>query len=210
MNILLTGFEPFGGHRQNASWELVRRWADRGCHVLQVPVAYALARDTVLEAITRVRPEVVIMFGQAQGAHAVRIERLAHNLQNTTRPDNLGCVRQDVPIAPEGPATYRSTLPVSALLQAITAAGITVEASTDPGRYVCNCLFYGVMHALAGHRRPPLAGFVHVPLLPEQALDCPGAPAMPLPELDAAVAAMLAALVALPSVHPRLPPANEA
>ena len=42
------------------------------------------------------------------------------------------------------------------------AASITVRESTDPGRYVCNNVFYGTMRAI-----PPetVAGFVHLPRL---------------------------------------------
>ena len=47
------------------------------------------------------------------------------------------------------------------------AAGIPAEVSQTAGTYVCNHLFYGLMHAL---RRQPgtRGGFVHVPYEPAQ------------------------------------------
>ena len=43
---------------------------------------------------------------------------------------------------------------------------------------MCNHVFYGLQHALAGTR--VRSGFVHVPYLPEQAEAWPGAPSLPL------------------------------
>jgi pyroglutamyl-peptidase len=78
-----------------------------------------------------------------------------------------------------GPVGYFSTLPIKAMLQALLDAGVRAEVSQTAGTFVCNHLFYGLMHELA---RPPWqdvrGGFVHVPWLPGQ-----GQPSMPLAEL---------------------------
>jgi pyroglutamyl-peptidase len=61
-------------------------------------------------------------------------------------------------------------------------AGITAEVSQTAGTFVCNHVFYGLMHELA--TRPALrgtrGGFIHVPWLPKQ-----GQPSMRLEELVA-------------------------
>ena len=49
------------------------------------------------------------------------------------------------------------------------------------GAFVCNHVFYGLMHLSAGLARPLRCGFLHVPCLPEQAM--PGAPFMPLDDI---------------------------
>jgi pyroglutamyl-peptidase len=66
------------------------------------------------------------------------------------------------------PAAYFSTLPIKAMAAALQRAGIPAEVSQTAGTFVCNHVFYGLMHAL--RRRPGVrGGFVHVPMLPEQA-----------------------------------------
>jgi pyroglutamyl-peptidase len=74
------------------------------------------------------------------------------------------------------------------MLQAIRDAGIAAELSNSAGTFVCNHVFYALMHALASKRSLRLVrgGFVHVPWLPEQ-----GEPSMPL---EAMVRGLSAAL----------------
>ena len=56
-------------------------------------------------------------------------------------------------------------------------AGIPAEVSQTAGTFVCNHVFYGLMHRLATGRglKGTRGGFIHVPMLPEQ-----GAPSLPL------------------------------
>jgi pyroglutamyl-peptidase len=56
-------------------------------------------------------------------------------------------------------------------------AGFPVEISQTAGTYVCNHVFYGLMHALRKHRKVR-AGFIHIPCSPEQAAitNVPGLP----------------------------------
>ena len=60
---------------------------------------------------------------------------------------------------------------------AIRGAGIPAEVSQTAGTFVCNHVFYGLMHRLATARgmRRTRGGFIHVPMLPEQ-----GTPSLPL------------------------------
>jgi pyroglutamyl-peptidase len=73
----------------------------------------------------------------------------------------------DVPVVPDGPAAYFTTLPVKACVAAIRAAGVPASVSHTAGTYVCNQVFYGLMHLLS--TMPDVrGGFVHVPYSPEQ------------------------------------------
>jgi pyroglutamyl-peptidase len=56
--------------------------------------------------------------------------------------------------------------------------------SSTAGHFFCNHVFYALMHSLAksAPRGAVLAGFVHVPYLPDQALTN-GMPSMPLDEI---------------------------
>ena len=74
----------------------------------------------------------------------------------------------DVPVVPDGPAAYFTTLPVKACVAAIRAAGVPASVSHTAGTYVCNQVFYGLMHLLATEFPGTRGGFVHVPFSPEQ------------------------------------------
>lgn len=68
----------------------------------------------------------------------------------------------DVPVVPGAPVGHWSTLPLKASLVAAREAGVPVEVSGTAGTYVCNDVFYALMHhwgSVPGRR----AGFVHVP-----------------------------------------------
>ena len=82
-------------------------------------------------------------------------------------------------------------MPVDGLVAALHAQGIPASASRDAGGYLCNHIFYVLMRVLEQERPQARGGFVHVPLLPEQALD-KAAPSMPLETLVAAATTMLA------------------
>ena len=68
------------------------------------------------------------------------------------------------------------------------AAGVPAMVSQTAGTFVCNHVFYGLMHVLA-QRQPqssaPRGGFIHIPYLPEQAARHPGAPSLALETLIA-------------------------
>lgn len=183
--VLLTGFEPFGGENTNASGRLVaaldgRVIAGRRVIGLVLPVVFGSAAARLLEAIARHRPALVVCAGQAAGRAAVSLERVALNLSDSTQPDNAGVLLVDAPVVPGGPAAYWSTLPLRPVLDALRARGLPAELSLSAGSYVCNHVFYSLMHAL---RDTPgtRGGFVHVPVLPEQS-SRPGV-AAPFPSL---------------------------
>ena len=121
--------------------------------------------------------------GQAGGRTEISIERVAINVDDARIPDNLG--RQPIDAADrqaDGPAAYFSTLPIKAIARDVRAAGIAAAVSNSAGTFVCNHVFYALMHRLA--TTPALAhargGFVHVPYTPEQVAGKAGVPSMPL------------------------------
>ena len=86
-----------------------------------------------------------------------------------------------------GPAAYFATLPIKAAVAALREAGLPAIVSNTAGTFVCNHVFYGLMH-LAATRRPGLrGGFLHVPYLPSQAArhatSLGGAPSMALEDI---------------------------
>jgi pyroglutamyl-peptidase len=158
-----------------------------------LPVAYARAAEELRRALDTTRPDLVVCFGQADGRTGISIELFAHNLDGAEYADNDGATSVAV-IDPEGPVAYRTGLPADEIVAALRAEGIPAAASRDAGGFLCNHVFYVLMREL--ERRPGTrGGFVHVPLLPEQALDKPAA-TMPLETLVRAARVIVATCAA--------------
>ncbi len=177
--VLLTGFEPFNGVAINPSWEAVRAldgWSGPGFAVVarQLPCVFGTALDVLRESIAGVKPDIVIAVGQAGGRSEISLERVAINVDDASIRDNAGNQPVDTPVAADGPAAYFTTLPVKAIVKALRLRGFPSGVSQTAGTFVCNHVFYGLMHHAVG--QPLKAGLIHVPFLPEQAADRPERP----------------------------------
>jgi pyroglutamyl-peptidase len=184
--VLVTGFEPFAGSAVNPSQRLVEALVaapPAGVELVTavLPVAYARAADALRAALASAAPDLVVCFGQADGRTGISVERFAHNLDSADPVDNDG-VSSAAEIDPDGPVAYRSTLPVAQIVAALRDEGIPAAESRNAGGFLCNHVFYALMRALEQERPAATGGFVHVPLLPEQALDR-NAASMPLDTL---------------------------
>jgi pyroglutamyl-peptidase len=187
--VLLTGFEPFDGAAINPAWEAVRLldgWSGEGFRVVgrELPCVFGRAAEALCAAVDEVRPDVAIAVGQAGGRPEISVERVAINVDDARIPDNAGQQPVDLPIAADGPAAYFTTLPIKAMAAAMRAQGLTAGVSQTAGTFVCNHVFYALMHYVRD--RSLKAGFIHVPFLPEQAAGrADNPPAMALDEIVA-------------------------
>ena len=192
IKVLLTGFEPFGKAALNPSGEIVKQISGENIVTAILPVAYTRSAAVLLALIGEHKPDVVISLGQAEGRTQITPERIAINLDDGRLADNEGVLRIDVPIVLGGPVAYESTLPIKEFVEAIKAVGVPAAVSLSAGTFLCNHIFYVAQDKLKGsHVR---SGFVHVPLMDEQAAEFPGMPTMPLDQMVKAVQAMLEVL----------------
>jgi pyroglutamyl-peptidase len=170
---LVTGFEPFGGERVNASFEAVRRLpAVLGTIVVttaQLPTSYGRSIAVLESLISSTIPDIVLCVGQAADRAAVCMERIAINLQDARIADNDGVAPADAPIVPGGPAAYFATLPIKATVAALQAASLPAAVSNSAGTFVCNQVFYGLMHHAATRGLHFRGGLLHVPRLKNSA-----------------------------------------
>jgi pyroglutamyl-peptidase len=174
MNLLLTGFEPFGGDAVNPSEQIVRLLGGQTLHgvTLQsavLPVESGRGPAALIQAFERTQPDAVLCLGVAVGRAVLSVERVAVNLLDYRIPDNSGVQTRDRPIVPNGPAAYFATLPVRRIYEAIQSAGVPVEFSLSAGAFLCNQVLYEMLHYLAVNRLEVPTGFIHLPALPEQA-----------------------------------------
>lgn len=199
--ILLTGFEPFGGEALNPSWLVAQALHGRSVagaaaqpaarvEALQLPCVFGAAADGLLAALRRHRPAAVLCLGQAGGRSGFTLERIAINVDDARIADNAGRQPIDQPVVAGGAAAYFSRLPIKALVAALQAAGHPAAVSQTAGTYVCNHVFYALMHAL--RRRPGVsAGFLHLPWLPQQHGALSGQPCLALEQQIAGVELLL-------------------
>lgn len=164
MNVLLTGFEPFGTHAVNPSQLVTERL---GGVVLPVSV-----RRTPIEfeqAIARQHPDVVLSLGLAHLRTQIAVERVAINVLDFTLPDNDGVLIDGEPIDPNGPVAWFSTLPIKSIASSWLADEIPSYLSNSAGTYLCNAVLYRAcaLGAAQGFR----AGFIHLPPIEHVPLD---------------------------------------
>ena len=183
--ILLCAFDPFGGEKINPALEAVRPVHCDGAVIekCEVPTVFYKSVKVVEEKIEAFHPDAVLMIGQAGGRDKITPERIAINISDARIADNEGNCPCDEPIALDAPAAYFSTLPIKAIADAIAASGIPSEISNSAGTFVCNHLMYGVLNYIEAREYDCIAGFIHIPFLPEQVADKPTMPSLPL-EID--------------------------
>ena len=161
MSILITGFGPFHGVQSNPTeaiskeinGSIVGSQVVHG-HVLPVAVSRAFT-----ESRTACRPDTdaIISLGVSTKIDAIHIETTAYNQFASKIGDIEGQGKGNWIIDPAGPKVRHTKLPASRIAEMVNHQGIRCQCSTDPGRYVCNWLYY-----LTLGERPP-AIFVHVP-----------------------------------------------
>jgi len=188
--VLVTGFDPFGGAALNPSWMLAqalhgRQIARHRIVAAQLPTVFSLSAQRLAGLLREHRPALVVCLGMAAGRPAISLERVAINVDDARIPDNRGAQPVDGPVVPGGPSAYFSGLPVKAMLQAMRDAGIAAELSNSAGTFVCNHVFYALMHQLATRRglRNTRGGFIHLPCLPQQMAELGAAHSMALADM---------------------------
>lgn len=199
--VLLTAFEAFEGETLNPSLEIALRLDQQviGGHRVDteiLPVAFSRTHEPLRRRLDTDPFALVIGVGLAGGRTSVSLERVAINLIDARIADDRGDQPIDQAIISDGPAAYFSTLPVKAMRQALIAAGIPAQISFSAGSYVCNQVFYLMLHELGLRRSNARAGFIHVPYLPTQAAAHPGAASMALDTQVAAIELAIASALA--------------
>jgi pyroglutamyl-peptidase len=172
--VLVTGFGPFGGEPINPALEAVKKLDKRvlAAHELvtrELPVVRQDSIDAIIKYIRELDPVLVVAIGQAGGRLEITPERVAINLDDYRIADNAGHKPVDESVVARAPVAYWSTLPIKAMVKEMKDKGIPAGVSNSAGTFVCNHLFYGLMHYLATEGNKRRGGFIHIPYLPEQA-----------------------------------------
>lgn len=174
-NILLTGFEGYGGRRDNPSAMIAMALDGREIGGARVaakvfPVSFAKLPELMGNAISELDPVAVIGTGLWPGEPMIRIERLAINFADFAIPDNEGRL-QAGPVVDGGPDAIAASWPAREIVANMLDAGIPARLSEHAGTFLCNATLYWMLRATRDQPAAPRVGFMHVPYLPTQVCD---------------------------------------
>lgn len=161
--IVVSGFEPFGGRTENASWILAQALAKNFPEVraVQVPVVWGAP----LTAISNVKPLPKVWIAFGEGTAEFQIEILAHN-QRGMYPDNKHATPASPEIVSGASSALKQQADVTSLAAALSQAGFPTHVSQNAGRYLCEEMLYSLLHTQAQHPEAlRLVLFIHVPML---------------------------------------------
>lgn len=166
--ILLTGFEPFGGRPQNASWEGVKSLDGREFHghrivCRELPVVWGAPLEHFRKWTDELNPVAVFSFGEGR-PHGFDIETRAFN-QRGGFPDNNAAPPPAAVIVADGPESVEASIDHAALHRALVGQGHPVHVSTSAGRYLCEECLYSLEYVRGGRDAGLDVMFCHVPPL---------------------------------------------
>ena len=140
MNILVTGFEPFGGEEINPSQKVIeslpKRWKGLCLHTGLLPVVYDRAEKVLFSHCDNLAPQAVLCLGVAAGRASLTLERVAVNIDDSSLPDNDGVLRQGCLIDQKGPAAYFSTLPLERIQKRLLEHSLPATFSLSAGSFL--------------------------------------------------------------------------
>ncbi len=163
--ILITYFEPFGGEGFNASAAVAEAMEEViggvPAEKLMLPVEFRRGAEIAAERAEETGASLIVCLGEARGRKAVTPELVAINLAHASIPDNAGAQPKDEPIDAGGAAAYFTRFPVRLLAEKINAEGAVASLSYSAGAYVCNDIYYRLLHKFEGSGTRTV--FIHVP-----------------------------------------------
>ena len=174
-NILLTGFQPFGGLTDNPSARIV--YVMDGAVINRhrvvahtLPVTFKDAPVILERLLVQFEPKLVMCLGLAVGEEVIRLERQAINQVDFRIADNAGQIVKG-PVVQGGPQSYQSRLPLDSIREALHRHHIPARISNCAGTFVCNALMYSALNLCTREDDYTACGFIHLPCLPEQTRD---------------------------------------
>lgn len=181
----VTGFGEFHGVKENPSGFLVSSLADYlqsnpipNCNLVSSEVIEVSMQGSVgavqdmkqkCEGVND-RPIIWVHFGVNTQQTGFRLEKVAWNQADFRCPDQRGYQPVDQPIVAENKEPSLSCcIDLRGAGEALLERGFPVELSTDPGRFICNYIYYQSLN-MCNSCRGIQSLFVHIP--PFTAVPC--------------------------------------
>jgi pyroglutamyl-peptidase len=150
--ILLTGFEPFGNHLINSSWEASYLVGQQFPNIItaRLPVDYLAAREELGRLLSQHKPTICLCSGLTS-APAFAIERVAR------KPEQFSHI--------PGPDLLEGAWPWPEAESQCQQAQHPFSTSYDAGQYVCESTYWALLDFRRQFGYPNYAAFIHVPPL---------------------------------------------
>lgn len=158
--ILLTGFEAFAGNALNPTEQLMKELAKSNHQTLILPVSFSKSWEELHQYIKEKKPRWIISCGVAAKRDTIDLERVAINLMDAGIRDNDGFLPQELKILQDAPDSYLSEISLNKW-KAELEEDFPVKVSLSAGSYVCNYIYYQLMHHRTQFQYQCL--FVHFP-----------------------------------------------
>ena len=172
--IIITGFGAFGGLPDNPSSTLVNTiisnttiegYMNEGPNNKFQIVQHAILDTSVegakeLQKLQKLPASFHLHLGVHGGAKQIHVESQAFNNDDFRIPDNKGIQLKNHTIAPECPEIYQTSIDVCKLVESL---GEGYCVSNDPGRFLCNHVFFQSLRWCATCDGTKHCLFVHVP-----------------------------------------------
>lgn len=169
MKILVTGFNSFADIDKNPTEFIIDHLKndlnDNNVEIIAqtLNTSYSECEKTIKMLMIKHNPDKIVCFGLNSRAESILLERIAVNIDDSKYADNNNELRQGNKISENAKAAYFSTLPLEKIYTSLKNNDIPAMFSNHAGTYVCNHLFYTVMHTIESENRNIKAGFIHIP-----------------------------------------------
>lgn len=142
MHFLITGFGAFLGHELNPAGEVAKALGGGDVSSFVLNVSYKEVKQELPLLIKKTNPDFIVSFGLAASRPTLSLERYGYNEMNCSHPDVAGAIKLGEPISFGAKSRLETPLDLSALQTRLAEQGIVSDLSEDPGRYICNEIYY--------------------------------------------------------------------
>ena len=172
-NISLTGFKAFGDLPSNPTEKIIEALSSSTdanhlsqLRILDVSTKAVDAYYDSIDLYNSSSKHLVIHLGVNAGATHFQIEEYAYNSTTFRIPDNEGFQPTDSCISSELPldSPLKTTFPAAHIINACRInSDLVVELSDDPGRYICNYIYFKSLLNIAQRNESVDVVFIHTP-----------------------------------------------
>ena len=170
MKILLTGFNRFGNYTYNPTEVLIEKissindeFYQRKIYTKILKTEYKESEREIIELIERIKPDKIILTGVSEADAKIKIELIAKNNCSCSIPDNKGFIPKKNRIELNGSNKYKSSIQLEVIKQKLTEYSIPFCLSNNAGDYICNFVYYRVLHHIKKNMLPIGCMFLHIP-----------------------------------------------
>ena len=168
MNILITGFGPFGDVADNPSSRvgkaLAFNWQEAD-HVefVELPVSYSYVESNLPTILDQRKWDIVLMLGVAGRSKKIRLERFGRNRIDRSLLGSDGQQYEQSVIKREGVPRHKSLAPIDEIISKMRSEQFAIRKSVDAGQYLCNFSYYLALNHAANLQSSRWTLFVHLP-----------------------------------------------